>query len=81
MITGRGKEKFLKKEWIEKRRKILKNRYDYTQAEQEEHDVYFPDGGGRTDPEQTYYYKPINITDGKQKSKKKDIRDCKRYGY
>lgn len=81
MIHGRGQQYWQRKEYQTKRNKMLLDRYSYDEDEQDLHDVSFPDGGGRTDPDVTYYIKQSNVTEAKHTSKKIDIRDVPRYGY
>lgn len=81
MIHGRGQQYWQRKEYQDKRNKMLLDRYSYDEDEQDLHDVSFPDGGGRTDPEVTYEIKQTNLTKAKQTSKKIDIRDVSWYGY
>jgi len=56
MKHGQGQQYYLRKKYEDKRRRILLSRYKYTEEEQLEHDVSFPQGGGRTNPDRVYIF-------------------------
>ena len=79
MMTGRGEQYWLRKEYHAYRCKALLNSSEFTAQELEELDVEFPYGSGRTNP-RVYYQKKCNITTGKQTSELVDLRKYPRYG-
>lgn len=79
MLTGRGKQYHLTKEYLDLREKGLLNRTKLTTQEQSDADISFPDGGGSTDLERTYIFDNIPIP-ADRGTKKIDLRNTKRYG-
>lgn len=79
MITGRGSQYFLTKEYQIRRCKALLDRTGFTDEELEELDIRPTDGTGRTDPSK-YYVNVRDATAGKTKAKKVDLRTHYKYG-
>lgn len=78
MQHGYGKSQFLKKSYLEDRRKALKDKTKYTEEELDKRhlDIGVGEGGGRTNPN-TYeiWQYPGSMDASVRKKKKVDLRD------
>lgn len=78
MLTGKGTKQFLRKSYLEDRRRALKDKRDFTNEELDRlHlDIKNGQGGGSTDPDRSdYWMQPYPKGGTGYTKKKKNVRD------
>jgi len=83
MLHGNGTQQFLRKSYLEDRRKALLDKTDYTDEELDRRhlDIKQGQGGGATNPD-TYYIWQTPVGEQKVRQKRKvDIRDYEELGW